>query len=371
MSTSRAPSLSSLTMVLLALATGCVAEVASRDEPPGGPGGTADTASQFVVNGHALNAREQQWMRYVAAHVVPTLVGTDARKLEIASRTAWWSLKEGIFDTSNAPDYSNCNAASGDHLIGPLDTCGSGRAWQVGLAAVQVPNHSLSELETLAGELYPDETIAEVLTDGAAEAGFDATSDTAQSIASSTGSLRKSWLLRNSAIGFTACERNEVVPECIDGSKGWCYGTSWDTTARYAPNKAAAMRAIGDISTLLGQLVAGSGGTVPPTSPWVGSTCASDADCAFSSGGAQGFCFLAAGTTTGFCSLACDGYCPDRAGHSTTFCVAKATGGGLCLVKAGATNADCADLPGTQVYEMDRYVGTSSAPAATAEVCGY
>lgn len=358
-----------VTILFLALATSCVADVAGTEAPPEGAGGKADGGSQFIVNGHTLNAREQQWMRYLAGHVVPKLVGTPARKLQIASRTAWWSLKEGIFDTENPPKYSNCNAATGDHLLGPLDTCGSGRAWQVGLAAVQVPNHSLSELEALAEKLYPDQSVAEVLAGAAAEAGFDASSATAQAIVGSTDSLRKSWLLRNSAIGFTACEQNEVVPECIDGSKGWCYGTSWDTTSLYAPNKPAAMRAIADISTLLDQLISGGGGS-QPASPWIGSACQSDADCGFSSVGAQGFCFLASGTS-GFCSLVCDGYCPDQTGRSTTFCVAKATGGGMCVVEAGAPNHDCADLPGTQPYEMDRFIQTSSAPAATAEVCGY
>jgi hypothetical protein len=295
-------------------------------------------------------------MRYVAEHVLPDLPGSRARQLEIASRTAWWSLKEGIFDTANAPRYSLCNSASGDHAIGPLDTCGTGRAWQVGLAAVQVPNHALGELETLAGELYPNETIAQVLGDAAAEAGT-----TADAIVASTGSLEKSWLLRRSAIGFVACERNEVVPECIDGSLGWCYGTGWDTTRWYAPNRAAAMRAIDDIATILDQL---SGA---PPAPWIGSPCQVDSECGF----AGGFCFVADGHTAGFCSRACEGYCPDQPGRATTFCVAKTLGGGMCAIEAGPLDHDCADLPGTQPYDMDRYVGSSAAPAATATVCAY
>ena len=353
---------------LLTLGLGC-ATTAGDDTTAGGDvGGKADGTGSFVVNGHALNARERQWMQYVADHVLPDLPGTRARKLEIASRTAWWSLKEGIFDTSNAPKYSNCNSSSGDHLIGALETCGTGRAWQVGLAAVQVPNHTLTELEALAEQLYPDRTVADVLADAAAEAGYDATSATSQAIVASTASLRKSWLLRNSAIGFTACERNEVVPECIDGSKGWCYGTAWDTTRLYAPTKAAAMRAIGDISTLLAQLSAGGGSG---SQPWIGSTCTSDTDCGFAPAGVSGFCFVPDGRTSGFCSLVCEGYCPDLAGRAPTFCVAKATGGGMCVLRVDPLDHDCADLSGTQPYVMDRYVGTSGAPDATADVCGY
>lgn len=356
-------------LVTLALATGCTVADDGIEDPSGVDGdGKADGATGFVVNGHTLTAREQQWMRYVADHVIPRLPGTPERKLEIASRAAWWSMKEGIFDTMNPPKYSNCNTSSGDKLIGPLDICGTGRAWQVGLAAVQVPNLSLTEIETLAGELYPDLTIEEVLADAAAEAGFDASSSTAAAIVGSTGSLRKSWLLRNSALGFTAVEFDEVVPECIVGSKGWCYGTSWDTTRWYAPNKAAAMRSIQHISALLGRLLDG-GSTA---SAWIGSSCTSDTDCGFSASGRTGSCFIASGASAGFCSLGCEGYCPDEAGYSSTFCVINPMGdGGMCVVKASTQNGNCTGVPGTQPYAMDRYVGVSSVPDATATVCGY
>lgn len=268
----------------------------------------------------------------------------------------------------NAPAYSNCNFTSGDHLIGMLDTCTPHRAWQVGLAAVQVPNYSLGELEALARQLYPQKTIVDVLADAAGEAGLASGSATMNAIRSSQGSLRASWLLRNSPIGFTAVEKGEVVPECITGSKGWCYGRGWAATRRYAPTKAAALRAIGDIAALLKSLTGGA----QPTSPWIGSRCQSDADCPYSASNAQGFChtyLVGDGTAAGFCSLPCAGYCPDRAGSARTFCVSDAAGGGLCAVVAGPLNNTCADLPGTQVSEMQRYVGSTSVPKVTASVC--
>lgn len=338
----------------------CVTDMAAEDDLAAGDG-KADGAGDYVVNGRALNTRERQWMHYVAEHVIPDLPGTWERKLEIASRTAWWSLKEGIFDTMNPAKYSNCNTASGDRLIGPLETCGAGRAWQVGLAAVQVPNHTLAQLEAIAREVYPDRSIADVLAAAAGEAGFAAGGETAQAIVESTGSLRKSWILRNSAVGFTACERDEVVPECIEGSLSWCYGTGWDTTRWFAPNKAAAMRAIDDIERLLARLANA------PATPWIGSTCSTDAECTYDGA----FCLLPAGGGPGFCSRSCEGYCPDRAGRAPTFCIASSTGGGTCVAKADPLNHQCADIAGTYPQLQDRYVGSSSVPMATAEVCAY
>lgn len=337
----------------------CAADPVDDDEVIAGDG-KADGGSIFVVNGHPLTARERQWMQYVADHVLPDLPGTWERKLEIASRTAWWSLKEGTFDTMNPAKYSNCNTASGDRLIGPLESCGAGRAWQVGLAAVQVPNQTLGEIEAIAHEAYPDRSLEQVLAEAAAEAGFASSSGTAQAIVASTGSLRKSWLLRNSAVGFTACERDEVVPECIAGSRSWCYGSGWDTTRWYAPNKAAAMRSIADIERLLARLANA------PATPWIGSTCSTDAQCTYDGG----FCLVQDGWTSGFCSRACEGYCPDRSGYARTFCIADDIGG-VCVAKSDPLNHECADVPGTYPQQRARHVGGSSAPMATAQVCAY
>lgn len=214
----------------------------------------AVTSSLFTVNGHALNARESRWMRYVAENVVPRLPGSRDDRLRIASRSTWWALKEGVFDTTNPVNLSNCNFPEGDRLIGPTAACAPRRAWQVGLAAIQVPGHTEAELATVAAQVYPDKSVERVLQDVATEAGHEPLSVTSNAILHSTGYLRVSWLLRDSVIGFLVLERSEVVPECIQGSRRWCYGTGWETTARYAPTKAAALRAIGDIERGLGAI---------------------------------------------------------------------------------------------------------------------
>ena len=102
-------------------------------------------------------------------------------------------------------------------------------------------------------------------------------------------------------------------------------------------------------------------------------SCGTDPDCNFTAPGATGFChrFGADGGTMnyGFCSLACAGYCPDRAGAAATFCVAASDGqSGLCAVKAPDAST-CASIPGTSAQDADRYIGDSTAAASTASVC--
>jgi hypothetical protein len=207
----------------------------------------------LVVNGNTLNDIETTWMVYTAQAVVAELPGSRDRQLQIAARAAWWSLKEGIFDTQRPLAYSLCETSGGDENIGPLSSCGTGRAWQVGLGAAQVrmENRSLADLEDLALQLYPDGSVEDVLSRAATEAGYGPDTSPWEAIVYSEGSLRASWLLRSSAIGFTAVERDEVVPECIYGSWTTCYGRGWTTTKRYAPTKAASLNAMDEIEDVL------------------------------------------------------------------------------------------------------------------------
>jgi hypothetical protein len=204
-----------------------------------------------VVNGHTVDEPACGWLHHIGRDVVPLLEGTRDERLDDASIVAWWSLKEGVLYLSNPVVYSNCNFTTGDARIGPLDVCPSGRAWQVGLAAVQVPNYSLSAVEATAARLFPGRTIASVLEATAIEAGLDAAS--VDAVVASTGDLRKSWLLRTSAVGFTH-QVGTVVAECIDSSRSWCFGSGWDTSRWFASDREAAMTSIEDIRAIFDAL---------------------------------------------------------------------------------------------------------------------
>jgi peptidoglycan/xylan/chitin deacetylase (PgdA/CDA1 family) len=111
-------------------------------------------------------------------------------------------------------------------------------------------------------------------------------------------------------------------------------------------------------------------GEEPPPAPWIGTPCTTDASCSFAYGEQSGTCQLFASGEAGLCALPCEGYCPDRAGFATTFCVEAPQGGaGLCVPRAEAANADCADLPGTAPVEATRWIGESGARPTTAVVC--
>jgi peptidoglycan/xylan/chitin deacetylase (PgdA/CDA1 family) len=81
------------------------------------------------------------------------------------------------------------------------------------------------------------------------------------------------------------------------------------------------------------------------------------------------FCVPVGDGTHGVCTLPCEGTCPDRAGASTTFCMATTTGAGECVARADARNRQCATLPGTQPVSADRFVGSSSASPLSLDVC--
>lgn len=106
---------------------------------------------------------------------------------------------------------------------------------------------------------------------------------------------------------------------------------------------------------------------------WIGTPCETDNDCSFAYRDNHGFCYDfvdATGAQRGFCSLVCEGYCPDTPGAATTFCIAGDVANvGICASKAEAANNFCADLDGTTSTNASRFIGTSTAPASTANVC--
>ena len=265
-----------IAVLALSLASaGCASE---ESVDAAGPSASEDalSSSGYVVNGHTLNATESQWLEVVAKQVVPHLPGTPDEQLTLASRGFWWTLKEGNLErgapgkASNPAGYNLCNTSSGDRQIGPLEVCDDdalgrsqtlyGRAWQVGVSGVQVPGRRIDRIEALALQLYPGQTIDALLEQTAALAGYAPGGQVSRSIIGSTGALRLSWLLRIPAAGFVEVVTKEVVPECIQGSKGWCYGSTWDETRKFSPSKSAAQRSIADISSILSRLTTGGGG---------------------------------------------------------------------------------------------------------------
>ncbi len=107
-------------------------------------------------------------------------------------------------------------------------------------------------------------------------------------------------------------------------------------------------------------------GTTAPPQKFIGDACTTDAQCGFTAAGQAGKCHPA-----GFCSISCAGSCPDASGKAGTFCIRdnRAASAGMCASKAATQNRQCASLPGTALRVEQRFVGSSGAAAATANVC--
>jgi Concanavalin A-like lectin/glucanases superfamily len=209
----------------------------------------------LVVNGHILSEHQDEWVRFVAQQVVPQLLGDRAQRIQVAARASWWGLKEGTFSLSNPNGFSLCQQTGAKKPIHlkPLEACTTGDPWQVGLAAIQVPNFSDQEVEDAVQTLWTTKPQTEVLAEAATLAGFDSAHNIGAAIVSSTGTLRKSWLLRHPVVGITLVERN-VTAECIDSAHSYCYGSGWKETADYAPTRDEAFRSIADLTTILNSL---------------------------------------------------------------------------------------------------------------------
>jgi hypothetical protein len=211
-----------------------------------------DGALGSTVNGHAMTAQQASWVSYFAWCAVPLLQGTRDVRLTAASTVAWWALKEGVLDATHS-DPVGLSLCGRNHPILPLQRCSVGYAWQVGASGIQASCCSLSKLEGTAATLFPEMTEAQVLSGAAVEAGYPVGSAEHLRIVGSRGAQRASWLLRVTAIGFFHQEPI-VTSECIESSKGWCYGTGWPMSALYAPDKPSAMRAMSDLRAILDML---------------------------------------------------------------------------------------------------------------------
>lgn len=96
------------------------------------------------------------------------------------------------------------------------------------------------------------------------------------------------------------------------------------------------------------------------TPKFIGDACTANADCNFSGGRCD---------AAGFCTQSCEGTCPDVSGKAGTFCIAETETTGMCVSKAAPQNQQCASLPGTEVRELDRFIGASGAIPSRATVC--
>jgi probable HAF family extracellular repeat protein len=206
----------------------------------------------LFVNGSRLSGHQLENVFFVATTVLPQLVGTRSERIRVASRSSWWGLKEGTFSLPNPHVFSTCNRLglndkAKDVRLGPLEVCEAGGAWQVGLAAAQVPNFTDQQVLDVVETIWPGRAIETVLGEAARFAGFDLNQGTGAAILSTTGVLRRSWLLRHPVVGLTLVERN-VTTECIDGAQPWCYGTGWPETSKYASTKPAALQSVSDLA---------------------------------------------------------------------------------------------------------------------------
>jgi hypothetical protein len=109
--------------------------------------------------------------------------------------------------------------------------------------------------------------------------------------------------------------------------------------------------------------------TPPANGSWIGSACTGTADCSFVASSQPGACSNSSPGASGLCTIPCEGYCPDKAGASVTFCATFPDGKGHCTVKADTMNQSCAGIPGTAPKVTNRYIGASTAKAASATVC--
>ena len=202
-----------------------------------------------------LNPSETRWVDYIARAIVPRLEGSAAERARTAAIVTWWALKEGILDLSNPLRHNLCTQGGGDVRLGDLDVC-AGPIWQLGISGIQGNNVSLAQVEQVTARLYPREDLASVLRDTARDAGLDA--NAAETVAQSTGQLRKSWLLRNGPIAFTL-QRPFVEAGCVTGNQSWCHGR-WDTARAFAGSPERVREVVADLE----QQFASSGSRLLP-----------------------------------------------------------------------------------------------------------
>jgi hypothetical protein len=222
------------------------------DEPLG------STSSRSMIGNAALTTAEERWIDHVDDQVVARLSGASQQeRAHTAAVVTWWALKEGVLDVAPNPWRHNlCTQNGRDVQIGDTGVCW-GPAWQVGLSGIQVNNVTQQQVENTASRLYPGESMSTILRRIATTAGLGESAIT--TVASSTGALRKSWLLRDPAIGITL-QRPFVESECLNNGLAWCFG-SWDTARKFASSSARIREVIAELEK---RFMSGSSQPPPP-----------------------------------------------------------------------------------------------------------
>jgi hypothetical protein len=206
-------------------------------------GGLAASAEPVRVNGHDLTVQQVHMLELIAHDVIPALPGSSTEeRVETAARATWWSLREGVLSDWNlrrvpAHQFSSCSRTlkgknctkklqsnecrEYDCLLKPLEVCDIGKAWQVGLAAVQAYTPQASWLDQERRVLRAvtrcwsgHKSIEQVLREAADLAQLKP-AEKAVVTSLGPGPLRTSWLLRHPVVGFSVVVEQEVTPECF------------------------------------------------------------------------------------------------------------------------------------------------------------
>ena len=219
-----------------------------------------ETPENWTVRNHALSENQKKNLRWIKRCALPFLPGNIDHQTEIAAKAAWWALREGIL--SRAPNqifgFSNCHENGEDQIrtSRPLYVCPDPKqAWQVGIAAAQVPNYSLQTIHETRSQLFPgfsastpDEPFLLKWTAGLA--GHTEGTKNQDAILKSTGRLKRSWLLRNPLIGLVLVAENEVQKECIEDHRPWCFKGSHPEAKAFSGNKKGMLDAIQDLKQI-------------------------------------------------------------------------------------------------------------------------
>jgi hypothetical protein len=234
------------------------------------------------VNGHDLSVQQIHALEFIAQTVVPALPHTSVEEpVEIAARATWWSLREGVLSDWNFKrlrvpihQFSSCSRTLNgrdcskkldskecDCLLRPLEVCDIGKAWQVGLAAVQVytpQDRWLEQEKRVVGAVAKcwsgKKSVDQVLNEAADLAQLKG-AEKDVIVRLGPGPLRTSWLLRHPVVGFVVVVEQEVTPECFP-TKGpatqakYCYNNKGEAQY-YAATPGAALNSLDDLKRML------------------------------------------------------------------------------------------------------------------------